>query len=177
MLDVKLLQRRAKFVYELARLRAAARVVVVAFVLTALCTWETGAVLRSAGLGLALFVVATALRWRLSRGFQAVSVGLWAGSVPLIVALGLCRFAPFCPPNVAFTVCGSVGLVSGLFMGREFAAAKHLTSRHWLGASIVAILTATMGCVALGVGTAVGAASGVMLGSAVTARLMRRTAA
>jgi hypothetical protein len=173
--DLEALQRQARVAYERGRFATAARVAPVVVILTAICMAETGPVIRTGGLGLTLLVVATGLRWRLYCGFKLVEVGLWAGALPLLLATGLCRFAPYCPPDIAFALCGSVGVMSGVLIARE--SAHHVTATgQWFATLSVAILTATMGCAAIGLGTALGAASGVALGTAVTATMIRRVA-
>lgn len=168
------LKQRARRTYELNRLGVAARIAVPILTLTALCAMETNASGRTLGLGVTLLVTAWIFRWRLYRGSEFVAVGLWAGVMPLAAALALCRFAPYCPPTAALGLCASVGVVAGVVIAKQCAPLASAMPQ-WLAALTVSILTASMGCLALGIGTAVGASVGVLVGTVVTAGLVRRT--
>lgn len=174
MTELEQLKQRARRTYELNRLAVAARISVPILALTALCAIETNASDRTLVLGTALLVIAWMFRWRLYRGSEFVAVGLWAGVMPLAAALALCRFAPYCPPTAAFGLCSSLGIVAGVAIARRCAPAS--SANQWLATLTVSVLTASMGCLALGIGTALGAAAGVLVGTVATARLVRRTA-
>ena len=175
MTEFEQLKQRARRTYELNRLVVAARIAVPILALTALCAMETNASVRTLALGIALLVIAWMFRWRLYRGHEFVAVGLWAGVMPLAAALALCRFAPYCPPTAAFGLCSSLGIVAGVTIARRCAPLASSTNQ-WLATLTVSVLTASMGCLALGIGTALGAAAGVLVGTMVTAGLVRRTA-
>lgn len=170
------LQEHAQRAYERGRLRAALRVSVVIVPVAVVCAWETGAVARTLLLAAALCGLAIALRWRLRGGFATVSSGLWSGAGPVAAALAVCRFAPACPPDLAVGVCAVAGLLSGSVIGRSLADSPHKTTQ-WLGAAAVAGLLASLGCLALGIGSASGAAAGIALGSLATSALLRRSPA
>lgn len=105
-----------------------------------------------------------------------MSSGLWSGAGPVAAALALCRFAPACPPDIAVGVCGLAGLLSGSVIGRGLANSP-TRSANLLGAAVVAGLLASLGCLALGVGSAVGATVGIALGSLASLALMRPSSA
>lgn len=172
----KRLQVDARRAYERGRLIAALKVGLVIAPIAAVCAWETGAVTRTILLAAALWGLATTLRWRLHGGFGVVSSGLWCGAGPVAAALAVCRFLPACPPDVAAGVCGLTGLLSGAAIGRGLADSPRRESQ-WFGAAAVAGLLASLGCLALGVGSAVGAAIGIALGSVAGSLLLRRTPA
>lgn len=172
----KRLLKEAHRAYELGRLSAACRVGFVVVPVAAICAWETGAVARTLTLAAALWGLAIALRWRVHGGFGVVSSGLWAGAGPVAAALAVCRFAPACPPDVAVAVCGLAGLLSGSVIGRGLADTPRRRTQ-WFGAAAVAGLLASLGCLALGIGSAAGAAAGIAVGSLATSALLRRSPA
>ena len=167
------LEWRARQSYEFGRLVVAARVALPVLLLTALCALESSRRARTVTLGITLLMVAWMLRWRLYRGNQLVTVGMWAGIIPLTAALALCRFAPYCPPALAFALCAGLGIVAGATIAKNCAPLAG-TPTQWLATMTVSVLTASMGCLAIGVGTALGASAGVLVGTAVTASLARR---
>ncbi len=166
MSDTRTLRYRARRAYERGRLRAATRVGIVIVPVTILCASETGAIARTIALGATLWTLAVVVRWRLGDGFGTVANGLRCGAIPLAAALALCRFAPSSPPVVAMGLCGTAGLLSGALLGRTFAASSAVPWQRWIAAAIVAGLMATLGCLALGIGSAVGAAIGIAVGTA-----------
>ncbi len=176
MRDLARARREAMQAYEMGRLLASLRVAFVIAPLTALCIWETRVVSGSLALGVTLFILATMVRWRQRDGFRIVATGMRTGALPLAAALALCRFAPWCPPDVALVVCGSAGVVSGGFIGRTMSQSIAAPWSAWMGAATMAGLTSALGCMALGAGTAIGAAVGVALGAAVAAGVPRRAA-
>ena len=174
--DREMFKRDARMAYERGRFWSAAQVAVVVVPLTMLCAFETRSLLRTGTVGLVLLTLAIALRWRQHHGFSVVSAGLRSGVRPLAAALGLCRFAPSCPPDVAFALCGGAGLLAGAVAGRSLTAIE-MRWRQQLSAATVAAVTATLGCLAFGIGIAVGAGAAVALGVMITATLPRRAAA
>lgn len=169
MRDLTSLRNDARRAYERGRLMAAAQVALAIVPLTALSVFETRAIGRTLAVAGILLALAVWLRWRQLHGFAIVSAGLRAGMVPLAAALGLCRFAPACPPEAAFILCGTAGLAAGTWAGRTMTP----TLGAWhqpAAAAAVAGLTAALGCLAFGLGIALGAAAAVSLGVAVVAR-------
>jgi hypothetical protein len=176
MRDVDTLKRDARIAYERGRFWAAARVAIIVVPITILCAFETRSFLRTGVLGLILLTLTVSLRWRQHHGFSVVSTGLRSGALPLAAALGLCRFAPSCPPDVAFALCSSAGLFAGTVAGRSLIS----IDTRWLqrlSAAAVAAMTAALGCLAFGFGIATGAGMAVALGVAITASLPRRASA
>jgi hypothetical protein len=176
MRDLTSLRHDARRAYERGRLTAASYVAVPIVALIALSVFETRAIGQTLAVGGMLFALAVWLRWRQRNGFAVVSAGLRAGIVPLAAALGLCRFAPACPPEAAFILCGSAGLLAGTWAGRTVTPMLVLWHQH-AAAAAVAGLTAALGCLAFGIGIALGAAVAVSLGVAVSARVPRRVGA
>jgi hypothetical protein len=152
--------------YERGRFLAALRIVAVIALAAVVVVWESNLVLRTSVTAAALACVSVGIRWRMHRGFPVVSTALWAGTVPLVAALSICRFAPACPPNLMLAVCGGLGLASGSVLGAKLVT-EHLADRRRLGAGlVVAGLMSTLGCSVLGFGAVVGAALGLVIGVA-----------
>ncbi len=177
MRDLTTLRRKAMRSYELGRLRFAARVGLVVLPLTAMAVWETRALLTCTLAGVSLLALTIALRWRHRSGVEAASSGLTTGVIPTLAALALCRFAPWCPPGVAFGLCATAGLASGALVGR--AAIQRATApwQHWAAVALVATLTATLGCIGLGLGSVIGAGFAIALGMAAATALSHPSAA
>lgn len=176
MRDHETLKRDARAAYERARFISATRIAALVIPLTALCVFETRSILRTGALGLVLLVLAVALRWRQHHGFATVSAGLRSGLLPLAAALGLCRFAPSCPPHIALALCIGAGLLAGAVAGRSLTGLD-LQRHQQLSAATVAALTAALGCLAFGAGIALGAGAAVAAGVMITVALPRRATA
>jgi len=172
-LALQRLQIRASHAYERGRLLIAVRVAAIVVPLAALCARETGEWRRCATIGLSLLVVAIAARWRLPRGRRSVDAGLLTGAIPMTAALVLCRFAAAWPVEAAITICTMAGLLAGGMAARAIATSTDGEWRNWTTASAVAGLTAALGCIGIGFGTAAGAAIGVAGGAIVAVRLPR----
>lgn len=159
--------------YDRGRLTAAARVAPVIVPLTAICAHETEAYARCTVVGVLLLGVAIGVGWRQWRGRRAAIGGLLTGIIPMTAALVLCRFAAAWPPEAAIATCASAGLVAGALAVRATVEPLDAGWPQWIAASLIAGLTAALGCIGLGFGTAVGSALGVAAGAAVAVRLPR----
>jgi len=175
--DLARLRADARWAYERGRAVAALRVAAVIVPLTGLCARETDAPWRCGAVGLALLLVSAVVRWRQHRGVWAVDAGLLTGVLPMTAALLLCRFAASWPAGAGLGVCAAAGFVSGGLVGRATMGTARPQSAQWMTASLVAGLTAALGCVGIGVGTAVGAVAGVVVGAIVAAEVPRRASA
>lgn len=159
---------RAVQAYERGRLLTAVRITPVVAALAALCARETGEWRRCAIVGVVLLAVSITVRWRLPRGRHVVDAGLLTGAAPMLAALVLCRFALESLAGTALGVCALAGFVSGWLTGRVAGGAA-----QWPAAALVAGLTAALGCIGIGFGTAVGGTAAVAAGAIVAARLPR----
>jgi hypothetical protein len=124
-----------------------------------------------------LLALAVWLRWRNRRGFEAVTTGLLAGSVPLVTGLALDRLDLQCGLAGGSTFCTGLAVLlggaAGVFIARrEGKGRRQLWSA--LTAAGVATLAAGLGCVRLGVlglaSIVAGIALGVVVGAATTRR-------
>lgn len=169
MVNRELLEGRARRAYELARVRVAARAAWLLGPLAAACALVTGAGDECACVGVLLLVAAVVLRWRSRQGAEGVAIGLFAGAIPLVAALVVARVAPGCVggpfPSLCAGLCFATGLPAGMWLGLR-AARGRLDVVSRVAAVGVAILAASLGCVGLGTAGVVGAALGLLLGSA-----------
>lgn len=166
------LRARARRSYERGRLTAAGRIALLIVPLTVICGRETEAYARCAVIGVLLLLATIGVRWRQGRGTQAANAGLLTGILPLAAALLLCRFAAGWPAAAATAACASAGLIAGGLAVRATLEPLDAGWQEWGAASLVAGLTAALGCIGIGFGTALGSALGVAAGAAVTMRAM-----
>ncbi len=163
--------------YEAGRLRAASRISFVVVPAAAVCLLESRGRGACACMAVALLAVAVWLRWRDSRGFEAVSTGLLAGSLPLIAGLVLDRFDVRCSLAAGSTFCTGLAVLlggaAGLFIGvRE--SRRHGQIWSALTAAAVAALAACLGCVRMGVVGLASVVAGIVLGLVGGAAAARR---
>ena len=171
MVNLETLTARSLRRYELGRLRMAARVAIVLAPIVAVCLLEPigrEACACCAGLLLAASIW---FRFRNQAGVESVTTGLLAGGVPLAAALVLTRFDPGCATAGPISFCTGFSLLIGAAAGavvtlRERGPAP--LPSHWLPVVGVALLTASLGCVRLGVASMAGVALGILLGRAST---------
>jgi hypothetical protein len=165
------LKEGARRAYERGRFRAAVRVAWFLVPVTLLCAFATGAGEKCVCLGALLLGAALYLRWRDRQGVNAVSAGLMAGSLPLVVGLVLNRVSPACANaplwSLCTAICLMVGVPAGMWLGGR-AARGNFGVTGALAATGVAALAASLGCVELGIAGIAGAAAGLVLGAAVT---------
>jgi hypothetical protein len=163
--------------YEAGRLRAAARIALVVVPAAAVCLVESRGRGACACMAVMLLSAAVWLRWRNRRGFESVTTGLVAGSIPLIAGLLLDRFDVQCSLAGGSTFCAGLavllGGVAGLFIGvREGRRRPQLWSA--VTAAAVAALAAGLGCVRLGVVGLASVVAGMALGLLAGAAAARR---
>jgi len=157
--------------YERGRLRTALRVTWLLVPVSLLCALETGAGETCACVGTLLLGAALYLRWRDRQGANAVSAGLIAGSLPLVVGLALGRLSPAyasAPLWSSLTaICLSVGLPSGIWLGARGARGQFGVAGAST-ATAIAMLAASLGCAGVGLAGIAGAAAGLVLGAVAT---------
>jgi hypothetical protein len=123
-------------------------------------------------LGLAVW-----LRWRDRRGFEAVTTGLLAGSVPLVAGLMLDRFDLRCGFAGDATFCTGLAVLLGGAAGVFIGVREHKRRRQLLSAvtaAAIAALAASLGCVRLGVVGLASVVAGIALGLVGAAAATRR---
>ena len=158
--------------YERGRLRMAARVAIVLVPIVVVCLLEP--IGREACVCCAAVLLGATvwLRFRSRAGVESVSTGLLAGGIPLAALLALTQIDPSCATAGLFSYCTGFSLLVGAAAGAVVARRERaLVSDHWLLAVGVALLTASLGCVRLGMASTVGVAVGILVGRASTRRL------
>lgn len=172
MADLESLARRARRAAEWGRLRSASRIGAVVVPLTALAMLISPNRAAVAGVGVALLAAAVALGWLSAEGARAARSGLKLGAIPMTVGLFTIAVEGWCDPERAVTLCGIGCLFAGMFAGGASAWYAVRTQspsrlRVWSQIGLVASLTAALGCVGLGLGSALAVLGAVALGAAV----------
>lgn len=163
-IDRAALARRARQAYELGRLRRALRVLGIVAPLTALSLLVCAVPQASVIIGTALAVTSVGLLWRGEDWGRSVAPGLKAGVAAFLLPVTFHAFGYCCRLDIETALCLGSGIAAGLAVGvtgMRQAAERRVT--HLVGAGVVAALAASLGCLALGVGGALGVAGGVAL--------------
>lgn len=167
----------ARRAYEMGRLRFAARAAVYLLPVSAVCALESRNPEQCACIGVALIAATVLFRWRSRQGVESALIGVVAGSFPLLIGLGLSRAIHLCGDAAGMvscsTLCVPMGVASGLWIG--FRSARVGVGRLGTVAALgIAALTASLGCIGLGIGgvmgVGVGLSVGVVAASLVSAR-------
>lgn len=155
--------------YELGRLRMAARVAMVLAPIVAICLFEPIGRESCACCAGLLVAASVWLRFRSRVGVESVTSGLLAGAIPLAAALALARLDPGCATAGTFSYCTGFSLLMGAAAGTVVAfreRGRAPLSSQWLLAVGVALLTASLGCMRLGIASVAGVALGILIGRA-----------
>jgi len=172
MVDLELLASRARRASEWGRLRAASRIAgaVLPLVFIALLVGAHRPVVG--GIGVALLGSCIALGWRDAEGARAARSGVALGVVPMMASLLTVAVEGWCDPNRAVTLCGAGCLLAGMVAGGggawyavRTAPARPLST--WAKIGAVSSLTAALGCVGLGLGSALAVIAAVSAGAAI----------
>ena len=154
--------------YELGRLRSASRIAIVLVPLATVCLFESRGRAACACVAAILLSLCVWLRWRDRRGFEVVTTGLQAGSIPLLAGLALDRLGIECGLAGAASYCTGFAALVGAGAGSYIGVRE----RHWPGrlgslctAGAVAALAAVLGCVRLGLVGVAGVVAGIALGA------------
>lgn len=176
MVDLDLLERRARRAAGWGRARMAARVGVVVAPIAVLAVLAGGGVEACLCLGGLLFGVAGLLRFWGREGVDAVRLGLTMGLVPLFAALALRTCGVDCAPLTRFgeaeLLCVLAGVAAGAGVALR-ASSEHVSVRAWALATGVASATAALGCVGLGAGGLLVTLASLAAASAVVALPLR----
>jgi hypothetical protein len=167
MVNLETLTARSLRHYELGRLRMAARVAIVLAPIVAVCLLEPVGREACACCAGILLAASIWLRFRSRAGVESVSIGLLAGGIPLAAVLILTRVDPGCATAGLLSYCTGFSLLVGGAGGAIVALRERggaLLSGHWLLATGVALLTASLGCIRLGIASLAGVALGLLMG-------------
>ena len=172
MVDLELLAKRARRAAEWGRLRVASRtaLVVVPLALIALVAGTPAPAV--AVIGAALVILTIGLGWWSAEGGRCARSGLRLGAVPMAASLITLAVEGAQAPNPALTVCGAGCLVASLIAGGGcawYAVRNAPPLRWWARAEtgLVASITTALGCVGLGVGSALAVIGAVAVGATV----------
>jgi hypothetical protein len=156
MVDLDALATRARRAAELGRARMACRIAAVVAPLTLVPLVGGASLATCACLAVALFVVASLLRWRDQVGVDATRDGLLLGAVPLVAALFLRGCGVECASlgavGEAELGCIVAGAAAGLGVTWRALQSPAPRGRRWLLTLLVASMTAVLGCAGLGIG-------------------------
>jgi len=155
--------------YERGRLRMAARVAVVLAPIVAVCLLEPVGREGCTCCAVLLLAASVWLRFRSRAGVESVATGLLAGGIPLAAGLALTRIDPGCAAAGLVSYCTGFSLLIGATGGAVVAMRERRgipASGSWLLAVGIAMLTASLGCIRLGIASVVGVALGLVIGRA-----------
>lgn len=169
------LERRARRAYELGRLAVAIRVLVVVGVLVTIGLLESHARGWIWLTTSALATTTVGLRWHSRVGGDDALAGMQAGVVPLLMGVSFCRVLG-CPTGTLASpygvLCMTVGVLSGIWIGRHAAHATTFGLMRWISTLAVAALVATLGCAGLGLGTNAGIVIAMVAGAVIANRIV-----
>jgi hypothetical protein len=122
-------------------------------------------------IGTVLLALCIGLGWRNADGGRAARSGLALGAIPMAAALFTGAIEGWQQPARGLTLCGVGCLVAGLIAGGGSAwyAMRSAPPRRlamWGQIGLVASLTTALGCVSLGVGSALAVIAAMAAGSA-----------
>jgi hypothetical protein len=170
MVDLEQLKTRGLRAYEWARLRMALRAAV--FLVPAfLGCWFVGDRELCACLMPLLAGAVFWLRWRDRRGVDDVTIGLTAGSLPLVAGLLLSSLSTTCGGPMCLAISTLVGAAAGLLVATN---RRPTGLSSWVAATSIAAVAAVLGCSALGLFGILGVVAGVVAGSGLGAALPPR---
>lgn len=176
--------------YELGRLRRASRIALLLVPLVVACLAEPRERQACASLGALLLGGCIWMRWRSRQGSDIASVGLLAGSIPLLLGVAQSALGVECdeglPELSCLVLCALGGVAGGVLIARRAPAwrtghdsseaPRHPEQQSVLAAAqagVVAALAAGLGCLRLGAAAVVAAAAGVIAGMVVAAAAWR----
>lgn len=172
MVDLDSLARRTRRAAEWGRLRAASRIVIVVLPLVLFAFLVGAHAPAVAGIGIVLLASCIALGWWDAEGARAARSGLKLGAIPMTAALVTVAAEGWCDPNGSIALCGVGCLLAGMIAGGGSAwhAVRTAPARRlvtWAKVGVVASLTTALGCVGLGLGSALAVIAAVAAGAAV----------
>lgn len=166
-------RRRARLMYEWARLRRALVGFAPALLVVALAAFITPRPASALLFGGALFCAGVALLWYGHDLHRAVLPGVLAGVVPLAVALCANQVGHVCTGascvSLCLPACAGGGLIAGITVS-VIGHRRKLGGGFWIAGSVVALLTGAMGCACIGYAGLFGLLAGYGFGLLATLR-------
>ncbi len=162
--DTHVLERQTRKAYEVGRFKRALRILGIVVPLIAASLYVCGISELGCAIGALLAATSVGFLWRGEAWGRAVGPGLKGGIAAFLLPITLHAFGYCCRHDIETLVCVASGMLAGLVVG--FVAIRgnspHRTT-HLFCAGAIAALTASLGCLALGLGGALGVAGGVLL--------------
>lgn len=169
-IEVDRLQRRARWAYEVGRLRLALLGISPLVVVVAIAACLAHRPMSTFWFGLAALLVGAAMLWYGREPQKAVFPAVVAGLVPLMLALCASHLHT-CGPDGCTSWCVPACALGGVVAGLAVATVGNQRGAglfFWLSGSGLAMLTGAMGCSCLGysgvAGLGLGLASGLVPG-------------
>lgn len=157
------LKKRSKLAYELGRLRAGFNTLWFLLPLVVLTSAVCEVPRSGYFICAALFLATVLFAWRgqdYERGvYRGLVVGLGALAIPITLeALGFC-----CRFNIETLVCVFSGLIAGGVLVKMSLSERAIRKQFLLSASLVTVLTASLGCLQFGMAAVFGLAASVFV--------------
>lgn len=166
--DLPRIQRQARIVYELGRLRLAIIGILPAILIVAIATSITHRPVSALWLGVATVAIGVTMLWYGREPQRAVLPGIAAGLIPLVLAL-CANHIHACGLNGCLTLCVPACTTGGVIAGIIVASIgrqKRAGPIFWVSASGLTLLTGAIGCACIGYSGVVGLAVGFGVGIA-----------
>ncbi len=161
------LKTQARRAYEVSRLISASKFLWITLPILVLSLLTCGSVIAPILLGVALSLLVVGSKWRGMEFGIAVKPGLIAGAIAFAIPLvfhvtGLC-----CRSELEIEICLLSGLIGGAVLGRQVGVVSRKRWKVLSIASFIAILTAALGCLSLGIGAVAGLSLALVVSAAI----------
>jgi hypothetical protein len=167
--SVERIEERARFRYELARVRRALLGFAPVLVIVGGAALVAKRPTTTVAFGVAVFAVGAVLLWYGRDLRRAVLPGVAAGLVPLVITLCANHIGHACMGDACMAVCIPACAAGGVLAGLAVASIgirRRSGAGFWIAASAVALLTGAMGCACVGYAGVGGLVAGFGVGLA-----------
>jgi hypothetical protein len=164
MVDLERLTKRARRAYELGRIRRALWVIAFIAPIGALCVLLSPRKGECLCLLVVLLAFVIGMRWHGRRAGGNASVGLIAGALPLAAGILLALEPSICGGPGCILGASLVALVAGVWIAWRLRHESESLDGY-LAVAGIAVLSASVGCIALGLIGVLGVVIGIALGS------------
>src|SRR5687768_7170751 len=164
MVDLERLTKRARRAYELGRFCSAARVAAYVAPVGVLCFLMSPRKSECLCLLVMLLTFVVGMRWHGRRAGGNAEVGLIAGALPLAAGQLLALDPSICGGPACVLGASLVAVLAGVFIAWRLCRSAQSIDGY-LAVAGIAALSASVGCIALGVLGMLGVVLGIVLGS------------
>lgn len=161
--NLELLERKARRAYELGRLRRSARVLFVLAPILVISALVCSNLPLLAVFGTLLSISSVLFLWRGEIFGEGARMGLLAGSIAFAVPTAFHVFGLCCKYDLEIATCIAAGIIAGVFITLKASRIGRQSVPFLISAGIVSTLTASLGCLAIGIGGALALSVGVLL--------------